>query len=104
MPPRDGVWVPESKLRGVARRRQQHQMLPWPTWSPLAPACPESSAVSRAASSETLKFPFASVGGRRLLGAAFLPSAKESGMSDKHEKARRIVEGEIEEYARDRDG
>jgi len=63
-----------------------------------------SSAVSRAASSETLKFPFASVGGRRLLGAAFLPPAKESGMSDKHEKARRIVEGEIEEYARDRDG
>jgi hypothetical protein len=51
-----------------------------------------------------LKFPFASVGGRRLLGAAFLPPAKESGMSDKHEKARRIVEGEIEEYARDRDG
>src|SRR5690348_8063790 len=47
--------------------------------SPCLHGVRASSAGSRAASSETLKFPFASVGGRRLLGAAYpvLPPAKE---------------------------
>jgi hypothetical protein len=52
-----------------------------------------------------LKFPFPGVGGSRLLetGAACPVSAagKESGMSDKHEKAGRIVEGAVDDLKDD---